>query len=117
MTTKQIAIKLAKEILKGRIIYFDYKSYDNQEDYPHIIVNGERYDIDSVKLSKHGEYMECNGDYKGTGVDYTFGISFIELTEDELEEIGIPALLHDIYYETDESVELGDFEDDFLAES
>ena len=115
MTTKQIAIKLAKEVIKGGTIYFDFKSYDNQDDVPHIFINGERFDVEYVKLSKYGDYMECSGDYKGTGVDYTFGISFIETTEEKLEKMNVPALLHDMYYETDESFELGDFECDFLG--
>ena len=116
MTIKDIAKKLAK-LLKGRTTYFDFKSYDIQDDVPHIFVNGVRYDITYVKMEKNGSYMECCGDYEGTGVDYSLGVSIRTSTETELEKMGIPALLHDIYYETYESVELGDFEDDFLAES
>lgn len=116
MTIKTIAKKLAK-LLNGRTTYFDFKSYDIQDDVPHIFVNGVRYNITYVKMENNGSYMECCGNYKGTGIYYAFGISIRTLTDTELEEMGIPALLHDIYYETDESAELGDFEDDFLAES
>lgn len=115
MTFKSIAKKLAI-LLKGRTIHFDHKSYDDGNDIPHIFVNGERYDIDSVKISKNGEYIECYGDYKGTGVDYTFGISVATLTETEMVGMDIYNFFQDIYYETEESGEIGDFEDDFLAD-
>ena len=53
MTIKDIAKKLAK-LLKGRTTYFDFKSYDIQDDVPHIFVNGVRYDITYVKMEKNG---------------------------------------------------------------
>ena len=53
MTIKDITKKLAK-LLKGRTIYFDFKSYDIQDDVPHIFVNGVRYDINYVKMEKNG---------------------------------------------------------------
>jgi hypothetical protein len=47
------------------------------------------------------------------------GIALYDITEEEFEEganeIGLYELLTDIYYETEESLEIGDFETDFLG--
>ena len=46
------------------------------------------------------------------------GIGLYDITEEEFEdganEMGLYELLRDIYYETEESQEIGDFEVDFL---
>lgn len=114
MNTFAVAQKLCK-LLKGRTIHFDFKSYDNEEDIPQISDGGKWYKVRYVRFNDEGDYFEIITDTFGCG------IGFNDITEEEFNkganEIGLYDLLSNVYYETDESVELGDFEDDFLAES
>lgn len=107
--------KLAK-LLNGRTIHFDHKSYDYAEDIPHLILEGKRVNINSVSIGLNGLTMEVDTD------DAEYGLAFYEEgkwtfadIDKELENIGMDRLLRDIYYETNESYEIGDYEDDFLT--
>ena len=114
MSILEVAKKVGN-LLKGRTIYFDFKSYDNEEDIPHIFDGRTRCDVEVVKFNDNGDFFEIIT--KSVGM----GIGLYDITEEEFEEganeMGLYELLRDIYYETDESQEIGDFEDDFLAES
>lgn len=115
MKTTDIFRKVAQFLWEngynGRII-FDFKSYDNPQDIPHIrTLTGKRLPVDSVTMSRDGSRMVVTAIRKDNlperiTVRNRFG-SILRLR-------GIHTLLQDIYYETDESWEVGDFESDFL---
>ena len=107
MTMFEIAQKVA-ELLKGRTIYFDFKSYDNEEDIPHIFDGFTRCNVSCVRFSEDGSFFEVLCDNYACRVDVTEdGVDIMD--ENELYE-----LLSNIYYETDESHIIGDFETEFL---
>lgn len=108
-------LEIAKEVgnlLKGRTIYFDFKSYDNEEDIPHIFDGRTRCDVECVRFNDNGDFFEI------LTKSVSMGIGLYDITEEEFEdganEMGLYELLRDIYYETEESQEIGDFEVDFL---
>lgn len=108
-------IKMLAELLEGRIMFFDWDTYDNAEDIPHLILDGERQNIDNVYILKDGSIIEVATE--------KFVYGFI-LTEDDentfetidkrLEEIGMAEFLRVIYYNHPRSCEIGNYEDDFL---
>lgn len=117
MNTREQIKKLAN-LLNGKTIHFDWKSYDFEEDIPHLILDGERKNISSVSISKDGLTM------KVLTTDCEYGLGFYEDIENgdtfetidkELEECGMDEFLRDIYYEHPRSWEIGDYEDDFLS--
>lgn len=117
MNTREQIKKLAS-LLEEKVIYFDHKSYDFEEDIPHLIIDGERVNIESVWIDKKGLTMTV------TTNDTEFGLGFYEDIENgdtfetidkELEEMGMDEFLRDIYYEHPRSWEIGDYEDDFLT--
>jgi len=109
-------IKRVAQLLEGRIMFFDWDSYDDEMDIPHLILDGERQNIDNVYILKDGSVIEV------TTEKFVYGFT---LTEDEentfesiekrLEEIGMEDFLRDVYYEHPRSWEIGDYEDDFLT--
>ena len=118
MSILEVAKKVGN-LLKGRTIYFDFKSYDNEEDIPHIFDGRTRCDVEVVRFNDNGDFFEIITKSVSMGI-VLYDNDGDNLTEEEFEEganeIGLYDLLRDIYYETDESAEIGDFEDDFLAE-
>jgi hypothetical protein len=117
MNTREQIKKLAS-LLEEKVMYFDHKSYDFEEDIPHLILDGERVNIDSVWIDKKGLSMTI------TTKDTEIGLGFYEDIENgdtfetidkELEECGMDEFLRDIYYEHPRSWEIGDYEDDFLT--
>ena len=115
MNTRDQIKKLAS-LLEEKVLYFDHKSYDFAEDIPHLIIEGERVNVESVWIDKKGLSMTI------TTNDTEFGLGFYEDEENtfetidkELEECGMDEFLRDIYYEHPRSWEIGDYEDDFLT--
>ena len=115
MNTREQIKKLAS-LLEEKVLYFDHKSYDFAEDIPHLIIEGERVNVESVWIDKKGLTMTI------TTNDTEFGLGFYEDEENtfetidkELEECGMDEFLRDIYYEHPRSWEIGDYEDDFLT--
>lgn len=115
MNTREQIKKLAS-LLEEKVMYFDHKSYDFAEDIPHLILDGERVNVESVWIDKKGLTMTI------TTNDTEFGLGFYEDEENtfetidkELEECGMDEFLRDIYYEHPRSWEIGDYEDDFLT--
>ena len=115
MNTREQIKKLAS-LLEEKVLYFDHKSYDFAEDIPHLILDGERVNVESVWIDKKGLTMTI------TTNDTEFGLGFYEDEENtfetidkELEECGMDEFLRDIYYEHPRSWEIGDYEDDFLT--
>ena len=117
MNTREQIKKLAS-LLEEKVMYFDHKSYDFAEDIPHLIIDGERVNVESVWIDKKGLSMTI------TTKDTEIGLGFYEDIENgdtfetidkELEECGMDEFLRDIYYEHPRSWEIGDYEDDFLT--
>lgn len=115
MNTREQIKKLAS-LLEEKVMYFDHKSYDFAEDIPHLVLDGERVNVESVWIDKKGLTMNvttadceiCLGFYEDE--ENTF-----ETIDKELEECGMDEFLRDIYYEHPRSWEIGDYEDDFLT--
>ena len=117
MKVKEIAKKIADllysmEHNKG-VIYFDFKSYDNPLDIPSLIIDGELIPIEEFRISENGNKIvvlddDCNV--------YTLEFDKIpdEWNDDYFDEIGMFELFRDVYYETENSSEIGDYEMDFL---
>lgn len=117
MSILEVAKKLGN-LLKGRTIYFDFKSYDNEEDIPHIFDGSTRCDVEVVRFNDNGDFFEIITKSVSMGIGL-YDIDENNLTEEEFEkganEMGLYELLSNVYYETEESLELGDFESDFLG--
>ena len=117
MNTREQIKKLAS-LLEEKVMYFDHKSYDFEEDIPHLILDYERKNIRSVSIGKDGltmKVMTTDCEHRlGFCEDIEYGITF-ETIDKELEECGMDEFLRDIYYEHPRSWEIGDYEDDFLT--
>lgn len=96
---------------KHKSFNFDHKSYDDAEDIPHINIEGRRMNVYSANFAFGGQALRC------VVADEIISeiIIKLELDDDTLIEIGIDELIRDMYYETEESWEIGDFELDFLG--
>jgi hypothetical protein len=94
------------------IIHFDHKSYDNETDIPHLDIDGERVWVNTFVINRDGSQFTliCGRD------SYILDLDAIpsEWDDDYFIEIGLDVLLRDVYYETSESCEIGDYELDFL---
>lgn len=88
-------------------IYFDHKSYDDETLIPHIDIDGVRVLVSEFTINRDGSQFSI--------ID-TDDNSYIpeEWDDDYFIEIGLDTLLRDVYYETNESCEIGDYELDFL---
>ena len=109
-------IKKVAKLLDGKVMYFDWKSYDFEEDIPHLIIDEVRENIEAVAINKDGTSMEI------LTKDEEIGLSFTEDEENtfesidkELEECGMDEFLRDIYYNHPLSWEIGDYDLDFLT--
>ena len=94
------------------IIHFDHKSYDDETLIPHIDIDGERVLVDTFIINRDGsQFTIISGDDS-----YTLDMDSIpsEWDDDYFIEIGLDTLLRDVYYETSESWEIGDYELDFM---
>lgn len=101
-----------------RTFFFDHKSYDNLEDIPHIFLNGKRIDVYSVHFVYGGTAIFC--ELKDNVLsEITIKLVNEKMTDDDFDEIlisyGFDTLFHDMYYESEESYEIGDYELDFLG--
>lgn len=91
---------------------FDHKSYDDETLIPHIDIDGERVLVETFLINRDGSQFTII-----SGMDsYTLDMDAIssEWDDDYFIEIGLDRLLRDVYYETAESCEIGDYELDFI---
>ena len=121
MNTREQIKKLAS-LLEEKVMYFDHKSYDFAEDIPHLIIDGERVNIDSVWIDKKGLSMTITTTITAKDTEIGFGFyediengDTFETIDKELEECGMEGFLRDIYYNHPRSWDIGDYEDDFLT--
>lgn len=110
MTYAEIAKKLGK-LLNGQDIWFDHSSYDDDDLIPSICVEGERLKVTNAWISPDGLFgrLICSNG-KIHVLDFRKSN-----TEKVCERYGMDELFHDIYYETDDSLDIGDYEQDFLG--
>lgn len=112
MSILEVAKKVG-ELCKGRTIHFDFKSYDDENDIPRISDGASWYKVESVRFNEDGDFFEILAD------KFACGVKLNDMTdkefEDETNKMGLYELLSNVYYETEESMELGDFESDFLG--
>lgn len=109
-------LRLIAELLWGNgssgVECFDHKSYDDETLIPHIDIDGERVLVDTFIINRDGsQFTIISGDDS-----YTLDMDAIpsEWDDDYFIEIGLDTLLRDVYYETSESCEIGDYELDFM---
>ena len=111
-------IKKIAALLEEKVMFFDWDSYDNPDDIPHLIIDGVRENIESVWIDKKGLTMTI------TTEEYELELGFYEDAENgdtfesidkELDEIGMDTFLRDIYSNHPHSCEIGDYEQDFLT--
>ena len=74
-------IKMIAELLEGKVMYFDWQSYEFEEDIPHLIIDGARENIESVAINKDGTFMEVMTEDGG------FGLGLYEDEENTFESI------------------------------
>lgn len=109
-------IKKVAELLDENVMYFDWKSYDFEEDIPHLIIDGVRENIYSVAINKDGTSMEVMTNDGGFVLGlYEDEENTFESIDKMLEECGMDEFLRDIYYNHPLSWAIGDYEDDFLT--
>jgi hypothetical protein len=105
--------KYLYEIGRNGKVNFDFSSYEDELDIPHLIIDGDVIWIQSFYITEDGSCMGLiadNGDILSTNFD-----NIPEEWDDEyFELLGLDTLLRDVYYETTESYEYGDYELDFL---
>ena len=96
-------------------IYFDHKSYDDETLIPHIDIDGVRVLVSEFTINRDGSQFSIIDTDDNS---YILDMDAIpeEWDDDYFIEIGLDTLLRDVYYETDESCEIGDYEIDFLNE-
>lgn len=112
--------KALYRLIGNRVISFDHKSYDYAEDIPHIIHDGRRINVYSVQFIHNGAALCCDLDDKILcEVIIKLVNNDCEISDAEFDRIlqikCLDQLFHDIYYETDESGDIGDYEVDFLG--
>ena len=109
-------IKKVAELLEGKVMYFDWNSYDLEEDIPHLIIDGKRENIEAVAINKDGTFMEVmTNDGKLSRNFYEDEENTFESIDKMLEECGMDEFLRDIYYNHPRSWEIGDYDLDFLT--
>ena len=109
-------IKKVAELLEGKKMYFDWSSYDLEEDIPHLIFDGKRENIKSVVISKDGTFMEVLTKKGKFGLSFTEDEDYtLEFIDTMLEDCDMEEFLKDIYYNHPLSWAIGDYEDDFLT--
>ena len=116
METREIVKKLAELLYKDEGVYegvvcFDHSSYDNDDDIPRLLIDGNEVLIDEFRVNTDGTEIVV---ISGNDI-YTLDLATSPYSEEEYEDMGMYTLLNSVYYETDYSWEIGDFEMDFLG--
>lgn len=116
MTKVEKVVRKLYEYTKGLEYDFDSEYCPVQELCPHLTINENRMRVVSVWITKQfmkegiylGLHLFDKENMKHYKKYFTMG-ELADLSEDEVMYI-----LHEMYYETDMSPEIGDWEDDFL---
>lgn len=102
----------SNEEYNGRV-YFDNKSYDDENDIPCIIIDDKKVLVEEFHINEDCDFISIYDDNNNL---YMLDMNAIpsEWNDDYFEEIGLFNLLQDVYYETSMSYEIGDYELDFI---
>lgn len=97
------------------MIYFDHKSYDNNRDIPYLLIDGELVYVVKFYVNRKETLMQITDDENNL---YTLDLTALpeEWDDEYFDQIGMFELLQDVYYETTESGNIGDYELNFLNE-
>jgi hypothetical protein len=109
----EIANLLYTEDYDG-VIYFDHKSYDDDNDIPRLNIDNEIVKVEQFVINRDGTLITIVDDKC-----YGYTLDMVNLPDgwddSMFEEIGMFDLIRDVYYETKESWEIGDYESDFIS--
>lgn len=94
-------------------VYFDHKSYEDDSDIPRIKISGDVVLVSEFHINKVGDSITICDDSNNVYSLWITGWSD-EWSDSYYESIGLFDLLRDVYYETKESYEIGDYELDFI---
>ena len=116
MNTQEIVKKLAELLymensLYNGVIHFDWSSYEFDGDIPTLKIDNKFVKIEEFRVNKEGtEIVVISGNDS-----YTLNLTTSPYTVQDYEDMGMYEFLSSVYYETDNSWEIGDFEIDFLG--
>ena len=111
METKNIICKLG-ELLAGASVWFDSEYSENyEEDRPILTIDGKAIQVCSAYISFTNALVVNAVDLE-TEQDCMEVVTLDEV--DKLNQEEVMYLLHEMYYESDCSIEIGDWEQDFL---
>lgn len=116
MNTQEIVKKLAELLymensLYNGVIHFDWSSYEFDGDIPTLKIDDRFIKFEEFRVNKEGtEIVVICGDDS-----YTLDLTKTSYTEQDFEDMGMYEFLSNVYYETEHSWEIGDFEIDFLG--
>ena len=96
------------------VIYFNHKSYDDETLIPHLDIDGERVWVDTFNINRDGSQFTIISGRDSYILDMDAISS--EWDDEYFKQIGMFELLQNVYYETKESYDIGDYEIDFLKE-
>lgn len=120
MNIKDIIKKVANLLYKDEDVYngsvlFDFSSYDDENYIPYIIIDDRRVLVSEFFVNKKGNIIKITDNKDNI---FEFDINSMDNNSFEYfcEKSFLYNLLSDVYYETDYSWEIGDFELDFLNE-
>ena len=114
LTIVDIAHKMYS-LIGNNEIYFDYKSYEYEEDIPYLTINDTKYNVVSAKFIDK-DNLEISLVVEKDTIIKT-NVCFNDTTIDVItlcENMGIYNLFMDLYYETPDADTIGDFETKFL---
>lgn len=116
MNTHEIIKKIAELLYKDEGVYegivcFDWSSYDMEDDIPMIKIGGNEIKVEEFRVNYDGTEIVIISGFDS----YTLDLTNSPYSEEDYEDMGIYTLLNNVYYETDYSWEIGDFELDFLG--
>jgi hypothetical protein len=95
------------------MVYFDHSSYDLETDIPHLLIDGELVYVTKFYINRDATFLEIVDDNNN---QYTTKLTDIpeEWDDEYFDSMGMFELLRDVFYETEKSWEIGDYEMDFL---
>lgn len=110
-------LKLIAELLYSNgcngTVYFDPASYDNELDIPSLLIDSDFVWISEFHINEEGDVICIVDNYNNS-----YSLDFSNLSQGMDDEyfikIGFDSLLRDVYYETKESSEIGDYELNFI---
>ena len=101
--TKCLSKLLSNEKYNNQVI-FDLKSYDNENDYPFIIIDNEKIIVEKIFINDDTITIISKDD------KYTLCLSSCYFSDKDFEDMGLFSLLNDTYNETEYPNTIGDFE-------